>query len=95
MVKAPAITPAPGYILTEAYVPKGPFKSAKESIGEDQLSKVLSVGANVTDSEGIVRKSPAKKGDIIIHAATNKTITIDFTEYRFCHFTEVHAIYAA
>ena len=52
------IKPQPGYILTKPYVQKQKvFKSAKETIGEDQMSEVLEVGDSVQDEKGKDRKS--------------------------------------
>lgn len=88
------IKPQPGYILTKPYVQKQKvFKSAKETIGEDQMSEVLEVGDSVQDEKGNLRTTSVKKGDIILHAYSNKTLEVDFEEYRFVHFTEVHATY--
>lgn len=88
------IKPYPGYIHCEAYIADdGVFKSQKETIGEDQLSTVISVGDDVMDSDGNMRNTPAKPGDIIIHTSTNKLITIFHEEVRFVHFTEVHGQY--
>lgn len=87
------LSPFPGYILCQMFVPKGPFESALESEGEDQLSTVLAVGEPSLDDQGEERFTDAKVGDIIAHAASNKTIKVKHTDYRFVHFTEVHGKY--
>ena len=90
------ITPAPGYLLAIPHINKtSTFKPVKETDGLDQLSEVLEVGDSIIDSEGIERKSFAKKGDIILHAYSNKEFEIDFTKYRFVHFTEIHGTYGS
>jgi len=87
------ITPQPGYILTKPFIIKKTFKSPKENIGEDQLSEVIEVGSSVKDDKGELRTTNVKKGDKIYHSYSNKTLEIDFQDYRFVHFTEVHGIY--
>lgn len=91
--KTPLIEPSAGYILCQPYLPKNTtFVSGRESSGEDQKSEVLVVGNDVIDNEGNLRASPCQKGDIIIHAQTNKEFELSFTKYRFVHFSEVHGI---
>lgn len=91
--QTPHITPDPGYIFCKPYIPPVLFHSEKETEGEDKLSEVISVGKSVKDSQGVLRETGAKKGDIIIHADTNKTITLEHQQYRFVHFSESHAKY--
>lgn len=94
MKNTPLVKPHPGYLFVKPYIETdGSFISAKETVGEDQRSVVLEIGDSVTDSQGILREANCKKGDIIIHASTNKTIQLDFTEYRFVHFSEIHGLW--
>lgn len=88
------IIPQPGYLFCKPYIQKQKvFKSAKETVGEDQMSEVLEVGPDVLDDKGNLRTTSVKKKDVILHAYSNKTLEVDFEEYRFVHFTEVHATY--
>lgn len=86
------ISPTPGYILTEPFIDETSKFPSREPQGEDQKSHVIAVGDNITDSEGVLRVPPCKVGDIIIHANSNKTFTINYDEFRFVHFVEVHGI---
>lgn len=89
----PPIIPHPGYILTQPYIPADkPFMGVREEAGQDQKSLVLKVGSPVIDSNNITRSAGVSMGDIIIHAQTNKDFELDFTLYRFVHFTEVHGV---
>lgn len=87
------IKPEKGYLLAIPFVEDATFKSVKESDGVDQKSKVLVVGDSVMDDKGNMRSTTAKTGDIILHAYSNKEFEINFTKYRFVHFTEVHGIW--
>lgn len=89
----PLIKPTEGYILTIPHIRKLLGARLKEPSGEDQMSKVLVVGADVKDEQGTVRTTPVKEGDIIIHRESNKDFTFENQLYRFVHFTEVHGIY--
>lgn len=87
-------TANPGYLLVTRYQQKDkPFKSDREIPGEAILSEVLVVGDSVIDDQGTLREPPCKVGDIIVHAYNNKDFEINFTQYRFCHFTEVYGNY--
>lgn len=87
------LTPAPGYILCQAYTDKdATFTPQKEEQGADQKSIVLAVGPDITDQGGILRTAPCKVGDIILHASTNKDFDHNFVAYRFAHFVEVHGV---
>jgi len=93
--ETPDITPHPGYILCKPYVETDkPFGSVKEQDGLDQRSEILAIGQDVLDSYGVFRKPYCKVGDVILHAYSNKEFEVDFTKYRFVHFTEIHGIYA-
>ena len=86
------INPTAGYLLAKPYIFKSTFQSVKETDGLDQKSVILEVGDEVEDNNGIARKSPCKKGDVVIHAYSNKEFEVEFTKYRFIHFSEVHGI---
>lgn len=87
------IKPEKGYLLAIRFVEDSTFKSTKETDGIDQKSKVLVVGEDVMDNNGNMRTTMAKEGDIILHAYSNKEFEINFTKYRFVHFSEVHGIW--
>lgn len=92
---SPAITPHPGYILCKPYIEKDKtFIAAKEQDGLDQRSEILAIGQDVLDSYGVLRKPYCKVGDVILNAYSNKEFELDFTKYRFVHFSEIHGIYA-
>lgn len=89
-----SIIPTSGYLLCEAFIEKDkPFRAAKLASGEDHQYKVLAVGADVIDTEGITRKSPAKVGDIVIGIDSSSTFELDFTRYYFLHFTQCHGVF--
>lgn len=84
--------PTPGYLLCKPYIDsEKTFQQLKESPGDLQRSEVVGVGASYTADKEI-QKSPAKKGDMILHRYTSNTGTIGFSEIRAIHFTEVFGI---
>jgi chaperonin GroES len=95
--KKTEIKPTAGYLLLQPlgaqektaagiYLPE----SASE---KPQKGKVLSVGADEVTDSGKTKKSPAKKGDIVIYKKWGGSeVTVDGEEYLFAKFEDVLAI---
>lgn len=94
MVKTTSkIKPFPGYILATPYINEDEvFKSVKETDGMDQKSVVIAIGDDVLDDNGNTRTTQARLKDIIVHAYSNKEFEIEFTKYRWVHFSEIHGV---
>ena len=94
---AKSLLPAPGYLLVE------PAKQDKKTDSgiylpdshEDkpQYGTVLSVGDDLTTTEGTKLKSPAKKGDTVVYKKWGgNEVVIDRIEYQFLKFDDILAI---
>ena len=95
--KKEKIVPAAGYILIE---PEEAVRKTDSGIylpetseEKPQKGKVLAVGdAEITDS-GTKKKSPVKKGDIIIYKKWGGSeVKVDNKEYLFAKFEDILAI---
>lgn len=95
--KKTKLQPTAGYLLIE------PLEaSAKTDSGiylpdsheeKPQKGKILSVGSDEITDSGTVRKSPAKKGDVVIYKKWGGSeVKIDGKEYLFSKFEDILAI---
>jgi len=91
------LKPTAGYLLIEPLEKEVKTASGiylPDNAGErPQKGKVLAVGANETTDSGKVRKSPVKKGDVVIYKKWGgNEVKIGSTEYLFVKFEDVLAI---
>jgi len=91
------LTPTSGYLLVEPLEKEVKTASGiylPDSAGEKpQKGKVLGVGQPELTDSGKVRKSPVKKGDIVIYKKWGgNEVKIEGKEYLFVKFEDVLAI---
>jgi chaperonin GroES len=91
------LVPTAGYILLEPW--EAEEKTAAgiylpESAGEKpQKGKVLAVGPDEVTDSGTKKKSPVKKGDVVIYKKWGGSeVKIDGVEYLFAKFEDILAI---
>ena len=83
-----------GWLITIPYVSKdSTFVSEKETAGFSQKSEIISVGGSYRDDHGNLRKSPCKKGDIVIHEYAQHEFEFGFSKYRAIKFHQVIGIF--
>lgn len=92
------ITPVPGFVLTRNLLPSEipggeQFTKITETPGELKRSKVLSVGADLTDDHGNIRKPHCEVGDIIYHAPAADDFILDNLTHHLVHFSNIRGIY--
>jgi chaperonin GroES len=91
------LKPTAGYLLIEPLEKEVKTASGiylPDSAGEKpQKGKVLATGDNEVTDSGRVRKSPVKKGDIVIYKKWGgNEVKIDTKEYLLVKFEDVLAI---
>jgi len=85
------ISPLPGFVICEPYVPDQTFSSIKEEVGESQKSKVIAVGDEYLDDHGNKRVCPVSVGDVIIHRYAQETFDVDHLPYRAVPYYQIIA----
>jgi chaperonin GroES len=96
-IKKVQLTPMPGYILVE---PTQATKKTDSGIylpdtsdEKPQKGMVLEVGADEVLDSGKTRKSPVKKGNLVIYKKWGGSeVKIDGKEYLFAKFEDILAI---
>ena len=91
------LTPAPGYLLIEPLEAETKTASGiylPDSASEKpQKGKILAVGEDEITDQGGKRKSPVKKGDIVIYKKWGgNEVKINGIEYLFSKFEDILAI---
>ncbi len=91
------LKPTAGYLLIEPLEKEAKTASGiylPDSAGEKpQKGKVLAVGADEVMESGKARKSPVKKGDVVIYKKWGgNEVKIEGREYLFSKFEDILAI---
>jgi len=91
------IKPTPGYLLLEPLEKEGKTSAGiylPESASEKpQKGRVIAVSDDEVTDSGAKRKSPAKKGDIVIYKKWGASeVKIDGLEYLFAKFDDILAV---
>ncbi|OGM18672.1 hypothetical protein A2686_04130 [Candidatus Woesebacteria bacterium RIFCSPHIGHO2_01_FULL_38_10] len=89
--------PTPGYLLLEPLEKEGKTSAGiylPESASEKpQKGRVIAVSDDEVTDSGAKRKSPAKKGDIVIYKKWGASeVKIDGLEYLFAKFDDILAV---
>lgn len=95
--KKTKISPAAGYVLIEPAEATRKTDSGiylpETSEEKPQKGKVLAVGADEILDNGSKRKSPTKKGDVVIYKKWGGSeVKLDGKEYLFAKFEDILAI---
>jgi chaperonin GroES len=91
------ITPTPGYVLIEPMEATKKLESGiylpETSDEKPQKGKVLAVGENEVLDSGKTKKSPVKKGDVVIYKKWGGSeVKVDRKELLFSKFEDILAV---
>ena len=91
------VIPHPGFVfvrkLLASDTPEEQFSTISDTPGELKRSKVLSVGPDLLDDHGNVRKAHCKVGDIIYHAPAADDFLLNNLTHHLCHFSNIRGVY--
>ncbi|MFC1649372.1 co-chaperone GroES [Patescibacteria group bacterium] len=95
--KKTSLTPAAGHLIIQPEEAETQTASGiylPDSGGEKpQRGKVIAVGADEVTDSGTTRKSPVKKGDVVIYKKWGgNEVKLDGAEYLFAKFDDILAI---